>query len=166
MTCRDCEPLLAHGEFCADLKDHLEACPNCQTLAHDLHDNAEALRAMRDDPLVGVEQALACNGGFSRRPRPSVWIGAAAASVLLLAFASLWRHQSAPLHEPPPPQIAAALPVAPIVALSPTLARPRKARRSYPVPAPAREEPMLVKMLTPDPDVVIYWIVEPKEKAE
>jgi hypothetical protein len=31
---------------------------------------------------------------------------------------------------------------------------------------PEHEEAMLVKMLTPDPDVVIYWIVEPKEKAE
>jgi hypothetical protein len=32
-----------------------------------------------------------------------------------------------------------------------------------PMPEPQHSEPLKVKLLTPDPDVVIYWLIEPKE---
>jgi hypothetical protein len=30
--------------------------------------------------------------------------------------------------------------------------------------APVRSEPVKIKMLTPDPDVVIYWLIDSKER--
>jgi hypothetical protein len=166
MTCRECEPLLAENAFGAELEEHLAACLDCRALAEELQENATALSAMRDEALP-VEQALARNGGFNRRTRPVIWIGAAAAAVLLLTTASLWPRKAPVVAPLPPPQVAVSLPDVSVLAVAaPALARPRKARPQKPKPELAHEESVLVKMLTPDPDVVIYWIVGPKEKAE
>jgi len=43
---------------------------------------------------------------------------------------------------------------------------PARRRVAPPKPAPEPQEPLLVKLETPDPDVVIYWIVEPKGDSE
>ena len=83
MICRECELLLAGEIRSAAVEEHLRACPDCRALAGELQENAAALSAMREEEFV-VEQALACNGGFS--PRRYLWIGAAAAALLLLAF--------------------------------------------------------------------------------
>jgi hypothetical protein len=32
-----------------------------------------------------------------------------------------------------------------------------------PAPRPGSSEPLKIKMLTPDPDVVIYWLIDAKE---
>ena len=165
MTCRECELLLGDTPYGAAVEQHLDTCPDCRALARDLRENAVALSAMGAEEYV-LEHAPV------RPPRPGVWIGAAAAAVvLLLALPSLWPRKSAPVAAPPPPlpQVAASLAQVPVLtAAAPVLAlaRPRKTRPRKPEPVPEPEETMLVKMLTPDPDVVIYWIVEPKEKAE
>jgi hypothetical protein len=35
-----------------------------------------------------------------------------------------------------------------------------------PEPEPAPEQPLLVKFITDDPDVVVYWIVDPPNQGE
>ena len=50
--------------------------------------------------------------------------------------------------------VTAELPPAPAPKL-PVRRKPEPARRSAPL-----EQPLLVKMLTPDPDVVVYWLVD------
>ena len=165
MTCRECELLLAEGAECAE---HLRVCAQCRWLAGELLENAAALNAMRDEEF-SLEQASAYKAAFSLRPRPAIWIGAAAAAaVVLLALPSLWPHKSAPVIAPLPPlPVTATVPELPVLAAAaPALVQPRKTHRQKTKPEPVNEETMLVKMLTADPDVVVYWIVDPKEKAE
>lgn len=167
MTCRECEVLLGDDAFGAAVEEHLGSCLDCRASAEELRENAAALSAMRDE-MLSMAPVSARSVTFSRRPRPAIWIGAAAAAVLLLALASLWPRKSAPVVSPPPPvQIAAAVPELPVLAAAaPVVTRPRKARHKQLKPEPAPEETMLVKMLTPDPEVVVYWIVGPKERTE
>ncbi|HEY7338041.1 MAG TPA: hypothetical protein VH639_24350 [Bryobacteraceae bacterium] len=165
MNCRECELQLAGGESSASLEEHLLECAECRALARDLNENSVALTAMREDPVV--EQALACNGGFSRRARPRIWIPAAVAAGLIL-LALVWpRHRERATPPAPAPVLAALPEPAPAIAAPIATAVVRKKRRQIAKPKPAApEEELMVKMLTPDPDVVVYWIVEPKERTE
>jgi len=157
MTCRECELLLAEG---ADCEEHLRVCSGCHAFAQELRENAAALGEM------GAEEYVLEHAPARGRP-PGIWIGGAAAAMLLLALAPLWpRKPALPFIAPPPVRIASSLPMLPLVAAASPLVRFRKVRQAQPKPESVREETMLVKMLTPDPDVVVYWIVEPKEKAE
>jgi hypothetical protein len=105
--------------------------------------------------------------GRRRRARAAMY--AAAAAVVILAC-GLWAWRGArvdtaqPLvarvNVPAPPPVEAPQPVASV----PVHHHP-KHLRLRPAPEPKKEEsaePLLVKLETPDPDVVIYWIVEGK----
>jgi hypothetical protein len=135
-----------------------------RALAEEIRENAIALRAMRDEelpPVCGV--GLSRGAGFSLR-RTSVRLGIAAAALALLAIGLPWHRKAAVVAPPSAPLVAAApAPVPQSVAVAPI----RKPRRKVVKPKPEQpEETLMVKMLTPDPDIVIYWIVEPKEKSE
>ena len=168
MTCQECELRLAEGEFGAAVEDHLLECAECRALAAELRENAIALAAMREDELRFEVAPL------KRRHRAPVWVATAAAAALILLAIGLPRHRrEAPL--PPPPVVAGVPAPTPVVAaaapVATAVARKRAHRaataRERVAPKPAQpEETFMVKMLTPDPDVVVYWIVEPKEKAE
>ncbi|HEY6340988.1 MAG TPA: hypothetical protein VIY49_05815 [Bryobacteraceae bacterium] len=151
---------MAEFDFGEEIEAHLRMCPDCRALAGELRENAVALSAMHDEELPVVELASACNGGFSRR-----WAAVAAAAALtLLAIALPWHRKAAVIVPPSAPVVAAAPAPSPeIVAAAPI----RKPRRKVARPKPPQpEETLVVRMLTPDPDIVIYWIVEPKEKSE
>ena len=93
-------------------------CPECRALADDIRANAEALAALRDEPLPPLVV----------RRKQTHWRLAAAAALLM----------------------AVSLPV----------------MRQKPTPPATRQpspEPLKIKMLTPDPDVVIYWLIDSKE---
>jgi hypothetical protein len=154
MNCRECELLLADAEGNALAEDHLRGCATCRALQEDLRANALALSSLRDDELPRVTMP-------ERRPavaRPIPWIAAAAAAVLLALIArqGLQRQSPHPAAVPTPVTVTAKLPATSEPAAKPVLRRkPAPARRS------AQEgQPLLVKMLTPDPDVVVYWIVD------
>ena len=167
MTCQECELRLAEGEFGAAVEDHLLECAECRALAAELRENTIALRAMREDELRFEAAPL------KRRHRAPMWVAAAAAALVLLTL-GLPRHRwEVPL--PPPPVVAGVPAPTPVVAAAAPVATAvtrKRAHRAATVrervaPKPAQpEETFMVKMLTPDPDVVVYWIVEPKEKAE
>ena len=162
MICRECELLLAGEIRNTAVEEHLGACPDCRALAGELRENAVALSAMREEELV-VERGLKPPLQAKARSTWPIWIGAAVAALLLLAFGL--SRKPAPIA---PPQVARQLvpetpqplPPPPAKAIQPARQRPR-----VPVQT-ARAEPLMVKMLTPDPDVVIYWLVEPKERSE
>jgi hypothetical protein len=160
MKCEDCELRMAEFDFGEQIEAHLRICPDCRALAGELRENAVALSVMHDEELPVVERASACNGGFSRR-----WAAVAAAAALaLLAIALPWHRKAAVAPPLSPPAVAATpVPAPEVMAVTPI----RKPRRKVAKPKPPQpEETLMVKMLTPDPDVVIYWIVEPKEKSE
>src|SRR5215475_3319085 len=136
MTCQECERRLAEGGFGAAVEDHLRECAECRELAGELRENAIALAAMREDSVA--EQALASNGGFSRRRRPRIWIPAAVAAALALLALRLPRHR--PEVPPPPVPVVAAAPTPTMVPEAPVAAVARRPRRRPVQPKPKQPE--------------------------
>lgn len=130
MKCEDCEFLLAQGDSGTAVEEHLSMCAGCRSIAEELRANASVLEGLRSEELPRIEVKLPRSG------KVSPWaIGVAAAAAFVIG--SLFpRPTPAPM--PPHPHSA---PVAPEVSAVP-------------------REPLKIKMLTPDPDVVIYWIVD------
>ncbi len=140
---------------------HLETCAPCRELARALSESQAALRSLAEDDLD--DRALAAWGTRFRRPEPAAprrwrWAWAAAAAMALLAAPLLLR-QAPPV--PPPPVPIASLAPPPVDLLPQRQKPPRRHVRHRPQPA-VSSEPLLVKLETSDPNVVIYWIVERK----
>jgi hypothetical protein len=119
-------------------------CPVCDGVLTDgecveCRDLSEALSALREEQLPTLVVKIPRRG----RVYPSIaaWVAAAAAAaVLMLGLPYLRRAETAPV-----------LKSSPSPAASPQASSPVKA------------EPLKIKILTPDPDVVIYWLMQPKE---
>ena len=163
MTCQECEGLLASEETSAELDRHLAECSECRELAADLGANADAFHEMTAMPMPSVQGAV-LGQVRARETRRQVarwgWALAAAAAIVIGFLAT----RPAPVAPLPPVVIAKALAhdvvqhsVTPVVKTH----GKRQATRS-----PAPQEPLKIKMFTSDPDVVIYWLVEPKEGSE
>ncbi|MEO8098771.1 MAG: hypothetical protein ABI811_13800 [Acidobacteriota bacterium] len=158
MTCSACQLQIFDGELNRDAVVHLTACEDCRAIDREVRLNAAALSAMRDDvmPVQTVQRG--------RRWLP--WVAAAAAAAVILSFGL--RHQSA-VPAPTAPLEATSIKPAPAAPLPPIPDSPRPVRsrpRPQPVLAkptlPEPSEPLMVKFLVDDPDIVIYWLIEPK----
>ena len=117
-------------------------CPVCDALLRE-EECPECLALMQTLSALSEEQLPPLAVSVPRRGRVVYpWVAAAAAAaVLILAFPHLWRSEPpAALKHPP------ALPAS-----------------QSPEIRPAKAEPLRIKILTPDPNVVIYWLVTPKE---
>jgi len=165
---------------------HLAWCSTCQEFAMELRENSAALRELGTDPIPALPK-VAFN--VAPRDRPSAWWPAAAAGIaamLMLGFVTSWkiinRHSprvpvasSVLSHGSPAEELASGEAPAQVRAAAlPT--RPRAASRSRQdlsqqdlsqrasqedSSQPDREPRILqVKMLTDDPNVVIYWQIE------
>lgn len=155
MTCEEAELLLAGGHADASVENHLRFCANCRALEEEMAANALALHSLRDAELPGLK--------LRKRQPARPWIAAAAAAALLVLIA----HQAserrpvvvASLHprtETTPASVTETVKAFPKPAPKIYVRRkPKSVPRSTP---PA--EPLLVKMLTSDPDVVVYWVVD------
>jgi hypothetical protein len=147
MTCQECELLLAGEDRSAVVDQHLAMCEACRVFELDLRANAEAMHAFVSEPMPMVA-----------RPKPVRWPYVAAAmaiAAILILMLAIPKKQQAP-----PTQIASI--AAPFVIEQTPRALPvvHQARKR----AVRHQEPRLlqVKMLTDDPNVVIYWQVETK----
>jgi len=167
----------------ARVRAHLDACPGCRELARNVAESRVALKALSED--APDEDALApwrrnLMARIEAAPRrPALgwrWTWAAAVAMALLALLVI---RTIPRHAPPPPALLArvtppaippallALVAPPAILPAPPSVEPRPARpahshaRHRPAPTPA-PEPLLVKLETSDPNVVIYWILEGK----
>ena len=171
----------------AGVQAHLETCARCRELDRSIRESQAALKtlAQADGP---DEQALAAwRRGVLRRieeqPRRLTlgwrwaWAAPAAAMALLVV---LWLNQGkvgsgvgqavSPAAPAPSsvgqavsPALAkpAGLEVGQAVSPARTIPTPPSHRHRTPAPSPPTE-PLLVKLETPDPNVVIYWIVDRK----
>jgi hypothetical protein len=149
MKCEECELLLAGGEAEASVEDHLRGCAECRRLRDELRENALALSSLRDDELPRVTTP-------KRRPVLR-WIAAAAAAAVLLALIAHQTSQRRPVVETTlrPRQVTA-----PVTVTAEPAIKPAERRKRKPTRGAQPQQPLLVKMLTPDPDVVVYWIVD------
>lgn len=146
----------------AVVERHLGQCAACCALAEELRESQAALKTLRHQ-RVGEEifAELRRSVLVNVRPRTATWKCAAAAAVLVIAAAALF------LRGPQRPQVGRAiLPAAGVqTARSGDVpARPPKRRLQPRLAAPhvhkPDPEPLLVKLVTNDPDVVIYWLVD------
>jgi hypothetical protein len=191
MSCRDFEKLIAlHVE--GDLENalrsrveaHLRVCSSCWDVAEDLKESQSVLKAIRQDvpdrAMLSNVHARILND--VAQIEPGTWferilIGgfrqkATLAGVILMIVAggTLWFSQRLQFSVEPPPEIVWSTPPPAAVASSPPpepVAPPpaRKARVRPRQPAVASAEPhetLTVKLLTDDPNIIVYWVIDDK----
>jgi hypothetical protein len=173
MNCGDWEERIAlycGGDLAAAearaVEEHLADCAGCQAFAGGLQDSLETLREAHAEPIAEAHFAavrarvmgeLEC----PRRPwRRWAWVvGAAAVAAAATLAVALTTHRPAELPARPveiaAPVKSAAAPE--LVALRQPAKR-RTRRRVVRARAPQPVEPLVVKLVTDDPNVVIYWI--------
>ena len=173
MTCQECELRLAGEERDEAVSEHLAGCEACKIFANDLQANLQALHEFAAEAMPALRNAP------TRKKQPVwPWVAAAAiaAAILLMISIPLWREQSprrgtaaARNTESSARTTAAAIQgsggVASDSATQPmhrVQAAVRKPRRAIPQTEP---KILQVKMLTDDPNVVIYWQVETRSNA-
>jgi hypothetical protein len=155
MTCSECELLLAKEELTPEAQAHLDACAECRGLAAELRANAAALSELREEALV------------YRRPvvrvarRPWKWAVPVAAALVLAAMLLRWRMGPT---GPGPGETPRA-----VITPPPALNQAGASRQEPPTlkaakSAAVRPVALRVKMLTPDPEVTIYWLIESSEQ--
>ena len=152
MTCSECEVQIFEGDLDRDAVVHLTACDDCRTLDREVRLNVAALAELRDE-VISVRP--------KRRP---LWPWAVAAVAAAIVAVAVW---PTPAPVPVPAvQIAKVEPLPTAPAL-PAVVKPAPIRRAHhvrPKPAPLTAkaaEPLMVKFFTDDPDVVIYWLIDP-----
>jgi len=145
----------------AEVEHHLAECAGCQLFASGLKASLELLRDAHGEALdaahfAAVRARVVAQLAHERRPlwrRAWVYRLAAVAAALLVGVAvrpSRWV-------APRPPEVAM---VHPPVAVQP-VPPPRPVRvRHKPRSKAAPGEQVLVRLVTDNPDVVIYWISE------
>lgn len=147
MTCQECELALAGEESNAVAEQHLEVCAACRELGEEMRANSAALRDMSSEVFPSGQRRIRWDWAL------------AAAAMLVLAF-GLFRAHPREVAVATPPQLKVPAPV-PVIAPAERAVIRRVHRRK---PAPAGV--LKVKMLTSDPSVVIYWLIETKEGIE
>jgi hypothetical protein len=145
MNCADWEErvaLYSSGDLApAEVEVHLANCPGCRLFLEKLEANGTALAMLRDQPLILRAEPV----------RISRWLPYAAAVALAFSVAALWK----PGNVTPPPRVRTAVD-APRFGPMP-MPMVRTVRR---VKKPDKHESIVVKMLTSDPDVIIYWVTD------
>ena len=178
MNCRDWEErivLHAGGDLpsaeAAEVERHLRECAGCQVLASGLKQSLALLKEAHDEPLAPahfstVRARVMAELEQKRRPLWAwAWsFGLAAAAVALLVTLAL-RPGRTPERRAPvvavnhPPVVVAHEPAVPP---PPHRRVARRAARPPIVPDTPDPEPLIVKLQTDDPNVVIYWIADRK----
>ncbi len=175
MNCRDWEGRLAlymggdlPGEQAVEVERHLGECPGCQVFSSGLREARELLLEMHRDPVSPAHFAAVrarVLAELERQQRPfwrrgwAFGLAAVAAALLILLAVrpgpTAHRNSSAPL-EP----VASDRPdTAGVTGTQPAIpAAPHKRR----VPAKKEQpgEPVLIRVVSDDPNVVIYWIAD------
>ena len=158
MNCADWEREIAGESESAELREHLNACANCRAFAREIQENRAALQSLVVDRVaLDAVRGRVLGEIKSQRRRVTAWAwpAAAAAGIAILCVALLW-----------PRFRSVAPPDAVQFAKAPKLiewtAKPvrRNIRAAHKHEAIVAREPLVVKMLTNDPDVIIVWLVD------
>jgi hypothetical protein len=155
MNCSNWEREIASEVESSELEVHLMACESCREFADELEMNRTALGSLTVDAaaLDAVRRNVL---GEIRRDRRRSWIWplvAAACVAIVSAALVLTRLENPEL--PRPVEFAKA----PQLVEWTVQPRPVQHRHAATV---AQREPLVVKMLTNDPDVIIVWLIDQK----
>jgi anti-sigma factor RsiW len=190
MNCRSFEKLIAlyvegdlPGRKAEAVKDHLNACAQCRDFAQELKVSQAALKSLRQDTLDEAvfqtvrTRVLSSLGAGKVRLAFPVWRNALAACLLILLVVSFLKLRRPSQFRTTPvtgslsnqPQAPAAehvpAPVREPSLLASQARRPRRrTRRVLTARASTgdlpRPEPLTIKLVTDNPQVVIYWQVD------
>jgi len=168
MSCQAFEALIAlyvegdlPGRDTPRVEEHLAVCAGCRELLEDFRASQAAVKELRSE-AVDAALLTAVRAGVlarvdDRRVAVWPWVAALTAALALLAMLSPLRR---PVPEPRPVGIAQAppslqaTPNPPAPDHRPAVRRPRLPSANVPAP------PLVVKMYTDDPDIVIIWLVD------
>ena len=177
MNCRDWEErlaLYAGGDLAPgerpEVERHLGECAGCQVFLSGVTAELQVLKEAHAEPpseahFAAVRARVLAKVRHDRRPwwRKGWAYGLVAAAAALLIGLVL---RPGPAPAPPPmPQVAVTQPP-PAVEVRPaeSVRRPaglhHKKRVQAPPPVVGPVRPLVVKLVTDDPDVVIYWITD------
>ncbi len=154
MTCQDCELALGDDRMTAAINGHLRACPACSQLFEDLRANAEAFQSMSTEAMPALAMKLKVG-----RPVLPAAIGAfalAAAAALAMVFV-------APIHEEEFPPVHYGL--APMKFEIPPMRAAVPTHRAVARKSVTATQPLMMKILTDDPNVVIYWQMDAEQEG-
>jgi len=172
MNCLDWEQEIAGESESVALVEHLRVCGQCREFADELERNRAALQAVAIHPAAFDAVRLRVSDEIRAKKRRGAWWAwsavAAAACVAVLCASIVLQNWKKPA--PPTPVIAAKDP--PKIEWTPAPMQPvarahqRVPHKFGPVTASAgpahKPEPLVVKMLTNDPNVIIIWLVDQK----
>jgi hypothetical protein len=177
MNCRECEVALGMEELSAEVEEHLAGCAECRGLAGEIRSNSAAFEAMENEELPGVRGGVMARIQRRRVLRWGWALAAAAAVVLMIGVSRSWREEKIVT---PPEKVAGgrvdegrSLLKRGTDSSVPSGKRFVSRRRvagdrvvSPPFQQTPKSQTLMVKMLTDDPDVVIYWEIGTKEGSE
>jgi anti-sigma factor RsiW len=188
MNCRDWEEKIAlyeGGDLSAalvtEVEEHLAECAGCRVIASRIRASMELARSAHEEPIAeGYYTAVrsAVLGQLTEKRNPwwrRMWVHGLAVGVALLIMLVRWRSP-----EKPTVHLADVRPNQTPILTQPIAPRPEKTspprpirqapRRVFatvrPLPSPPSLEPLVVKLVTSDPDIVIYWIADRKGEEE
>ena len=167
MNCREYEPLIAlyvEGDLeDRSVEEHLAECSACRELLEDLRVSQAALKelAVVDAALLSAVRSRVLARIERRRMPAWPWVAAfAAAAALIVGVVTMPRKPSTIVRAP---VSAVGVPEQPADRSSAIARAVPKAKRSRPGGRPRTRgsaPPLVVKMLTDDPNIVIIWLVE------
>ena len=171
MTCKDWEERIAlAAEDDPGAERHLAECAACREKAAAWQRDLNWLKEAHREPIAPSHYAavrarvLAELEHSRRRVWRQIWAAALSAAAILILFLLFPRTAQTPATVGRAFRPVAALPSG-APAGRPAAARksrPTLARRAIRKPAPVQHEPLVVKLLTDDPNVIIYWIADRK----
>jgi hypothetical protein len=155
MSCAEWEREIASELDSAELNDHLRVCANCRQFAKELEANRAALRSLEiDAQAFDIVRQRVLFDIHSGKRRTSWWLWPSVAAACAVAFIAAWLR---PNFENPGRPPAIEFSKAP-----PRIEWTVKQAPQRPVPVVARAEPLVVKIFTNDPNVIIIWLVDQK----
>jgi hypothetical protein len=163
VNCSEFEPLIAlhaGGDLeraeSALVEAHVASCAGCRELLDDLRSDRATFEEWGSAPADAALLVTVRSGVMARvrKRRVVLWPWAAAAAIAAASLALSLRMRVEPIR----PVMQAPV----VVAQQPAAAKPavRRKRQILPRRDTPDAEPLVVKMLTDDPDIVIVWLVD------
>jgi len=172
MNCPDWEEQIASEIESKELAEHMQACERCREFARELEENRKALAEVTIPAAAFDAVRLRVRSEIQAKKRRTAWWAwsavAAAACAAILCVLLILPDKKIP-SAPNAPHIAAKTPniertpaYVPAVVRHPRVRHVNSGRLAVKT-APARQsDPLVVKMLTDDPNVIIIWLVNEK----